>query len=91
MHCVAGCSATAGMLEELNKTYDTRILVSEKTFGHAAVQEKVLCRLIDYARAEDSDGEMSVPSASGCHVPLCFVYDPHFWCFFVGLVFMYLN
>lgn len=55
---VAGsCSANAGMLEELNKTYDTRILVSEKTFGHAAVQEKVLCRLIDYACAEE-DGEM---------------------------------
>lgn len=58
---VAGsCSATAGMLEELNKTYDTRILVSERTYGHTAVQEKVLCRLIDYALAEDDDGEMSV-------------------------------
>ena len=78
MYCVAGCSANAGMLEELNKTYDTRILVSEKTFGHAAVQEKVLCRLIDYACAEEDDGEMSVLSVTGYRVPLCFWYEPFF-------------
>ena len=44
---IAGAQATAGMLEELNKTYDTRILISEDTYSHSLVHEKVLCRLID--------------------------------------------
>ena len=48
---VTGSLATAGMLEELNKTYDTRILVSANTYLPA--QEKVLCRLVDYAYVEE--------------------------------------
>lgn len=71
------------MLEELNKTYDTRILVSEKTFGHASVQETVLCRLIDYTVVEEDDGEMSVLSAISSRVPFCFVVRvvTYFWGF----------
>merc|ERR1711934_225836 len=55
---VAGGSlATAGMLEELNKTYDTRILISEDTYGHSSVQETVLCRLIDYTVVEEDEDD----------------------------------
>ena len=54
---IAGSLATAGMLEELNKTYDTRILISEYTYGHSSVQETVLCRLIDYAVVEEDEDD----------------------------------
>ena len=42
------------MLEELNKMYDTRILVSENTYSQTSAQEKVLCRLVDYIRVEEN-------------------------------------
>ena len=54
---IAGSLTTAGMLEELNKTYDTRILISEYTYGRPSVQETVLCRLIDYAVVEEDEDE----------------------------------
>ena len=54
---IAGALATAGMLEELNKTYDTRILISEDTYGHSSVQETVLCRQIDYAVVEEDEDD----------------------------------
>merc|ERR1712032_1090724 len=52
-----GSPATAGMLEELNKKYDTRILISEDTYGHSSVQETVLCRQIDYAVVEEDEDD----------------------------------
>lgn len=57
MSLIAGSLATAGMLEELNKTYDTRILISEDTYGHSSVQETVLCRQIDYAVVEEDEDD----------------------------------
>ena len=54
---LAGSLATAGMLEELNKTYDTRILISEDTYGRSSVQETVLCRQIDYAVVEEDEDD----------------------------------
>ena len=54
---IAGSLATAGMLEELNKTYGTHILISEDTYSHSSVQETVLCRLIDYAVVEEDEDE----------------------------------
>ena len=53
----AGSLATAGALEELNKTYDTRILISEDTYRHSSVQETVLCRIIDYIVVEEDKDE----------------------------------
>ena len=55
---IAGSLATAGMLEELNKKYDTRILISEDTYGHPSVQETVLCRMIDYAVVEEDEDDV---------------------------------
>ena len=57
MSLIAGSLATAGMLEELNKTYGTHILISEDTYGHSSVQETVLCRLIDYAVVEEDEDD----------------------------------
>merc|ERR1719284_390747 len=46
------------MLEELNKKYDTRILISEDTYGRSSVQETVLCRMIDYAVVEEDEDDV---------------------------------
>ena len=50
--CVTGALATAEMLEAINKTYGTHVLVSENTYHQPDVKEKVLFRLVDYTFLE---------------------------------------
>lgn len=56
---VGGSLNTAELLEELNKTYGTRILVTEATYRQGCVQEKVLFRLVDYICIEEDDNTLS--------------------------------